>query len=238
MLRLKNLNIAIREQKPLVSSSLGKVEDYSYRVSERPSVVNAKVYKIKSFFVKHAVYLTLSYITENGKNRPFEIFINSKDLSRAADFAALTRLISAIFRRTDDPSFLLEELNSIYDPNGGYFKDGVYMHSFYSEIAAVLKQFFSEIGIIRKESTKQTILNVDIHDIHSDKNMISGKEHNDNKENTATEERGAGEGEKVASPEGEAELMICPECNQKTLKIENGCMTCINPECGYSKCDH
>lgn len=88
----------------------------------RPDVVDAKVYKVKSPFVKFSVYITLSYVWENGKKRPMEIFINSKDLTHSAEYAVLTRLISAIFRRASDPYFILEELRSIYDPNGGILK--------------------------------------------------------------------------------------------------------------------
>ena len=172
---------------------------------ERPYVLNAKVYKIKSGFVDYAIYITLAYIEEDGKKKPFEIFINSKDLSRAAEYAVLTRLISAIFRRSEDPSFIIEELKNIYDPNGGYFKDGKYIASIYAEIADVLEDFFEDIGLIkRRKKVNNTAINFSL-DIGKSSLM-------DN-------------------------LKICPKCNQRTLKLENGCWTCINPECGYSKCD-
>ncbi len=172
---------------------------------ERPFVLNAKVYKLKSGFVDYAIYITLTYIEdEDGKKRPFEIFINSKDLTRAAEYAVLTRLISAIFRRSEDPSFILEELKSIYDPNGGYFKEGKYVSSIYAELADVLEKFFVEIGLIKKREKKKQekflSLNLD-------------------------------------KESGNASLRICPKCNQKTLKLESGCITCINPDCNYSKCD-
>ena len=173
---------------------------------QRPFVLNARVYKLKSGFVDYAIYITLTYIDdENGRKRPFEIFINSKDLTRSAEYAVLTRLISAIFRRSEDPSFILEELKSIYDPNGGYFKDGKYVSSIYAEFADVLENFFIEIGLI-KPKTKQKPMNTISLSIPS-------------------------KSEKGTS------LKICPKCNQKTLKLESGCITCINPECNYSKCD-
>ncbi|MCK5521464.1 MAG: hypothetical protein KAI81_10150, partial [Candidatus Marinimicrobia bacterium] len=115
---------------------------YASNTVARPEVVEAKVYKVKSPFVKFSVYITLSYIYENKRKRPVEIFLNSKDLTRSAEYAVLTRLISAIFRKTNDPHFILEELRSIYDPNGGFFKEGKYVHSFYAEVADVIERFF------------------------------------------------------------------------------------------------
>ena len=176
---------------------------------ERPMVLDAKVYKLKSAFVDYPIYVTLSYVVdEGGRKRPFEIFINSKDLTKAAEYAVLTRLISAIFRRSENPTFILEELKSIYDPNGGYFKDGKYVPSIYAEIADVLEQFFVDIGLIKKRKRGVNLLSFGI------------KEHN----------------EKKLTELGES-LKVCPKCGQRTLKLENGCLVCINPECGYSKCD-
>ena len=189
--------VEVKEQTPIKASK-----------AERPFVLNAKVYKLKSGFVDYAIYITLTYMEEEGKKRPFEIFINSKDLTRSAEYAVLTRLISAIFRRSEDPSFILEELKSIYDPNGGYFKDGKYVPSIYAEFADVLEKFFIEIGLIKekKKVVKNNALSLSLDGIKEKLNGNSG-------------------------------LKICPKCNQRTLKLENGCITCINPECNYSKCD-
>ena len=173
---------------------------------ERPNVLNAKVYKLKSGFVDYAIYITITYLEEEGRKRPFEIFINSKDLTRAAEYAVLTRLISAIFRRSEDPSFILEELKSIYDPNGGYFKEGRYVSSLYAELAEILEQFFIEIGLIKKKENKNNT--------KAGFSLSFGDKENTN-----------------------SSLKICPKCNQKTLKLESGCITCINPDCSYSKCD-
>lgn len=122
---------------------------------ERPEILDAKVYKLKSKFVKENVYITLSYINENDKNIPFEIFINSKDLSKLSEYTVLTRLISAIFRTVPEPEFVLEELKSIYDPNGGYFKKGQYIYSFYSEVALVIEKFFMDIGYLSYKKKKR-----------------------------------------------------------------------------------
>ncbi|MBD3226435.1 MAG: hypothetical protein GF313_17025 [Caldithrix sp.] len=178
------------------------------QVVKRPEVVNAKVYKLKSGFVKHSVYITLGYIEQNGRNRPIEIFINSKDLTKNAEYAVLTRLISAIFRKSSNPIFILEELSSIHDPNGGYHKNGQFIHSFYSEIANVIKRFFEEIGCMNNEEDREE-LSPEIKDALNTPPSI----------------------------ESNAQFQICPDCNNRSVKMENGCLTCINPECGYSKCD-
>ena len=118
--------------------------------THRPEVIDAKVYKLKSSFVRYSVFITLSYVKDNSGIRPMEIFINSKDLTRAPEYEMLTRLISAIFQSSDDPMFILEELQGIFDPNGGIIKDGKYYHSFYAEIADVIERFLFDVGIMEQ----------------------------------------------------------------------------------------
>ena len=176
----------------------------------RPEVVDAKVYKLKSAFVKNSVFITLSYVNENSHARPIEIFINSKDLTRAPEYVVLTRLVSAIFRRSNDPMFILEELQGIFDPNGGTFKEGKYYHSFYAEIADVIERFFFDVGILERSDARQI------------------------------EDDGGGKQVVLAKDEGNAgntKFRICMECNNRTMKTENGCDICMNPDCGYSKCE-
>ena len=171
----------------------------------RPEVVDAKVYKLKSAFVKNSVFITLSYIKTNDLINPIEIFINSKDLTRAPEYVVLTRLISAIFRRSSDPMFILEELQGIFDPNGGSFKEGKYYHSFYAEIADVIERFFFDVGIMERPNP---------HPVEDNGPPIQSKD-----EGNA----------------GNVQFKICPDCNNRTLKTENGCDSCM--DCGYSKCD-
>ena len=186
--------------------------------ASRPKVVDAKVYKVKSAFVKNSVFITLSYVeTEKGR-RPIEIFINSKDLNRAPEYVVLTRLISAIFRRATDPMFILEELHGIHDPNGGSFKEGRYYHSFYAEVAETIERFFYDVGIISKEHTKKD---------KEQLNQVPTDEMPELVENVAES--------LVADETVNTEFRICPACSSKSLKTENGCDTCM--ECGYSKCD-
>ena len=144
MLKLSN-NTIVKE--------VAEKVQHPYKVdpkSVRPDVVDAKVYKLKSAFIKNSVFITMSYIKHDDQIRPIEIFINSKDLTRAPEYVVLTRLISAIFRRSPNPLFILEELQGIFDPNGGSFKEGKYYHSFYAEIADVIERFFYDVDILEK----------------------------------------------------------------------------------------
>ncbi len=177
---------------------------------ERPEVLEAKVYQLNSAFVNYPVFITISYVRENGTLRPFEIFINSKDLSKSAEYTVLSRLISEIFRRSEDPTFIIDELRSIHDPNGGAFKDGRYIASLYGEIADILETFFYEMGLVKTKPKPSQMA------------LFAFAAPNNNNKNQPTEN---------------SLLKVCPSCNQRTLKVENGCMTCINPECNYSKCD-
>ena len=184
--------------------------------ASRPKVVDAKVYKVKSAFVKNSVFITLSFVETELGRRPIEIFINSKDLNRAPEYVVLTRLISAIFRRATDPMFILEELHGIHDPNGGSFKEGKYYHSFYAEVAETIEKFFYDVGIIKKKDTPETTES-EIKKNEDDNLVRVNVNTNPPLENLNTQ------------------FKICPTCSAKSLKTENGCDSCI--ECGYSKCD-
>ncbi len=235
---VNKINEKLSEKKEKIK----KEESISKITKTRPYVLNAKVYKLKSNFVKNSIFITLGYIEEDGKNRPFEIFINSKDLSKAAEFAVLTRLISAIFRKTHDPSFILDELKSIHDPNGGYFKNGKYIHSLYAEIAEVMEEFFVDIGLLKKESDK-TLLEFSVAPLSIP--SISQPASTSHTSQNISIEAVNKEGKDVVSVplssqttlDGGDLFRICPQCNMKTLKIEEGCYVCMNPECNYSKCD-
>ena len=143
-----------KDQKTEVNKKDQSISVSSISKTHRPEVIDAKVYKLKSSFVKYSVFITLSYVKNNSGIRPMEIFINSKDLTRAPEYMMLTRLISAIFQRSDDPMFVLEELQGIFDPNGGKFKDGKYYHSFYAEIADVIERFLFDVGIMEQPDAR------------------------------------------------------------------------------------
>jgi len=215
VIKLKK-NFKVKEVQVKDITQKENVSSPSTNSAIRPEVVNAKVYKVKSAFVKNAVFITLSYIDTHSGRKPIEIFINSKDLNRSAEYVVLTRLISAIFRRATNPMFILEELHGIHDPNGGSFKDGKYYHSFYAEVADVIERFFYDVDIIKKEDLNQASENQE-----------------DKKKNIKQIDDDL---IKVANDlEVNSEFRICPTCSSKSLKTENGCDMCM--ECGYSKCD-
>lgn len=184
-------------------------------IQERPDVVDARVYKLRSGFVKHNVYITLGWVVEHGRKRPVEIFFNSKDLTRSPEYAILTRLISALFRKSEDASFILEELRGIHDPNGGVYRNGRYMHSFYAEVAEVIERFFYDVGILSPKV--QDFAGVEGEAVVD---MLEAPA-----EQLAVENKA----------EGNEQFKFCPECQERTLVLENGCDKCMS--CGYSKCD-
>ena len=148
MIKLNPSDIIKENKEPKKKPIIQDEQEQESASNIRPEVVDAKVYKLKSAFVKNSVFITLSYVNNNGVLSPIEIFINSKDLTKTSEYVVLTRLISAIFRRSTNPMFILEELQGIFDPNGGSFKEGKYYHSFYSEIADVIERFFYDVKII------------------------------------------------------------------------------------------
>src|SRR3546814_549620 len=121
---------------------------------ERPEVLVGSTYKIKSPLVEHAMYVTINDIvlnpgTEHELRRPFEVFINSKNMDHFQWIVALTRIMSAVFRKGGDVTFLVDEMKAVFDPRSGYFKaGGVYMPSIVAEIGAVVEEHMKSIGLI------------------------------------------------------------------------------------------
>src|SRR6185503_17195861 len=121
---------------------------------ERPETLIGSTFKIKSPLFEHALYVTINDIvlnagTKHELRRPFEIFINSKNMDHFQWIVALTRILSAVFRKGGDVTFIVEELKAVFDPRGGYFKSGgVYMPSIVAEIGAVVEDHLKQIGMI------------------------------------------------------------------------------------------
>ena len=113
----------------------------------RPASLSGTTYKIRTPLSPDAFYVTVNNIEDGGSLRPYEVFINTKNLQHFSWIVAMTRLISAVFRREPDPSFLVDELKSIYDPAGGYFKDGVYVPSLPAELGGVIEKHLKALGI-------------------------------------------------------------------------------------------
>lgn len=187
----------------------------------RPEILVGSTYKIKPGGDDHAMYVTINDIvlnegTDHEQRRPFEVFINSKNMEQFQWVVALTRIMSAVFRKGGDVTFLVEEMKAVFDPKGGYFKPGtgLYVPSVIAEIGLVIEDHMQRIGLLKKEglSDEQRSL------IASKRAQLEAKD-------------------KEASPaEGNfpATATMCPKCNQKAMVILDGCQTCLN--CGNSKC--
>ena len=183
---------------------------------QRPDELRGTTYKIKTALSEHALYVTINDIvlnlgTEHELRRPFEIFINSKNMDHFQWIVALTRIMSAVFRKGGDVTFLVEELRSVFDPRGGYFKPGgKYMPSLVAEIGDIIERHLKSIGLLKDEPM----------DEHR-KRLI--------------EEKRAEYAERTGQPEGLPEdAQLCGKCQTKAVILMDGCLTCLN--CGESKC--
>ena len=118
---------------------------------ERPKSLEGATYKLKWPDSEHAIYLTVNDVIINGHRRPFEVFINSKNMEHYAWTLALTRMISAVFRRGGDVSFVVEELKAVFDPRGGAWMEGKYIPSILAAIGGVIERHMIAIGFIEGE---------------------------------------------------------------------------------------
>ena len=188
---------------------------------KRPSLLQGSTYKIKTPLSEHALYVTINDVilnpgTDHELRRPFEMFINSKNMDHFQWIVALTRIVSAVFRKGGDITFLVEELRSVFDPHGGYFKQGgKFMPSLVAEIGDALESHLRMIGLLKDNEL----------DEHQ-KKLISEKRAEYNRTPTDTDSSDTED-----FPES-AEL--CNKCLTKAMIFMDGCLTCLN--CGESKC--
>ncbi|MEM7277479.1 MAG: NrdJb [Pseudomonadota bacterium] len=208
--------------KPVIEKESAKVIRMHEKV-ERPEMLIGSTYKVKTPVSDHAMYVTINDIilnegTEHEQRRPFEIFVNSKNLDHYQWIVALTRIISAVFRKGGDVTFLVDELKAVFDPRGGYWQPGgKFMPSIIAELGHIVEKHLRMIGLL-----KQTGL-----DEHQQK-LIEEKraEYEASKAQTdAFAEEGSD------YPEG---AQLCSKCNDVALIMMDGCMTCLS--CGDSKC--
>ena len=115
---------------------------------DRPEVLPGRTYKLRWPERDHAIYITLNDIMQDGRRRPFEIFINSKNMEHYAWTLGLTRMISAVFRRGGDVSFVVEELKAVFDPRGGSWMEGRYVPSLLAAIGQVIENHMIAIGFL------------------------------------------------------------------------------------------
>jgi ribonucleoside-diphosphate reductase alpha chain len=123
---------------------------------ERPETLMGQTYKLKWPDSPHAIYITMNDVLVSGRRRPFEIFINSKNMEHYAWTVALTRMISAVFRRGGDVSFVVEELKAVFDPRGGAWMKGRYVPSILAAIGGVIERHLVETGFIAAEGMALT----------------------------------------------------------------------------------
>jgi hypothetical protein len=187
---------------------------------ERPEMLLGSTYKVKTPLSDHALYMTINDIvlnpgTEHEMRRPFEIFINSKNMDHFQWVVALTRVISAVFRKGGDCTFLAEELKAVFDPKGGYFKaGGKFMPSLVAEIGDAIESHLKMIGLLKEPEL----------DKHQ-KTLVEQKraeyESSISQDNTSDGDY----------PDG---AQMCTKCMTKAVVLMDGCMTCLS--CGDSKC--
>ncbi|WP_373355816.1 adenosylcobalamin-dependent ribonucleoside-diphosphate reductase [Pseudoroseicyclus sp. CXY001] len=138
------------EAPPPVLQSEGEVV-YLSEPLERPNTLEGATYKLKWPESEHAIYITINDVITGGHRRPFEIFINSKNMEHFAWTVALTRMISAVFRRGGDVSFVVEELKAVFDPRGGAWMQGKYIPSILAAIGGVIEEHMVAIGFLAAE---------------------------------------------------------------------------------------
>src|SRR6202035_3152306 len=132
---------------------------YMTQPLSRPEALPGQTYKIRWPDSEHALDITLTDIIQDGRRRPFEIFINSKNMEHYAWTVALTRMISAVFRRGGDVSFVVEEMKAVFDPRGGAWMEGRYVPSLLAAIGDVIEHHMIEIGFLPSKERNQAISN-------------------------------------------------------------------------------
>ena len=118
---------------------------------DRPAELEGATYKLKWPGSEHAIYITVNDIVQAGHRRPFEVFINSKNMEHYAWTVALTRMVSAVFRRGGNVSFVVEELKAVFDPRGGAWMQGRYVPSILAAIGGVIERHMIAIGFLEGE---------------------------------------------------------------------------------------
>jgi hypothetical protein len=191
---------------------------------EGMEALEGSTYKIKTPLDDHAMYVTINDMilnqgTEFEQRRPFEIFINSKNMDHFQWIVALTRLMSAVFRKGGDVTFLAEELQAVFDPKGGYFKSGgKFMPSIVAEIGAVIEHHLQKIGMMEKE------------ELSEQQQLILDQKR--------AEANASDQKKTVADADSDetypASATLCNKCHTKAVVIMDNCATCLS--CGYSKC--
>ena len=213
---------------------------------ERPEALVGATYKIKSPLVEHAMYVTINDIvlnpgTEHELRRPFEVFINSKNMDHFQWVVAITRIMSAVFRKGGDVTFLVEEMKAVFDPRGGYFNaGGIYMPSIVAEIGSVVEEHLKSIGMIvdPEMDAGQRALIAEKRSAYEAKTTQKKSDATPLGDASSRRKPGSTPAEDTATEEPAGSFpptaTLCFKCNNKAMVLMDGCQTCLN--CGYSKC--
>ncbi len=179
---------------------------YMSQPLSRPEALPGQTYKINWPETEHAMYITINDVVQDGRRRPFEIFINSKNMEHYAWTVALTRMISAVFRRGGDVSFVVEEMKAVFDPRGGAWMDGRYVPSLLAAIGDVIERHMIEIGFLppKERHHAQRLAQV-VNLTPPTAGRLSGPR-----------------------------LRQCPKCGEAALIRSENCDQCTS--CDYSKC--
>lgn len=188
----------------------------------RPDVLPGSTYKLNWPESEHAIYITMNDVIEDGQRRPFEIFINSKNMDHFAWTVGLTRMISAVFRRGGNVAFVVEELKAVFDPRGGYWVQGRYIPSLLAAIGDVVERHMIAIGFIQDPNKPEP-------DRHR-----SLPPANKTNSNVIGIEQYQGDQSAAAPSTPNALRKSCQRCGQPGLIRQENCDTCLS--CGYSKC--
>lgn len=185
----------------------------------RPDKITGSTYKVKTPVTEHALYITINDVimnegTDQEHRRPFEIFVNSKNMEHFQWIVGLTRVMSAVFRKGGDLTFLIEELESVFDPNGGYYKKGgKYVPSLVAELGQVLEEHLKNIGMLKATEPEE-----------HQQQLIDDKKAEYLKKNP----------DKLDDSGFPKDAQLCNKCQTKAAIMMDGCLTCLN--CGESKC--
>ena len=193
---------------------------YMTQPLSRPEALPGQTYKVRWPDSEHALYITLNDIVQDGRRRPFEVFINSKNMEHYAWTVALTRMISAVFRRGGDVSFVVEEMKAVFDPRGGAWMEGKYVPSLLAAIGDVIERHMISIGFLPARGQKGAI----------------GEQKQALGEGRGVERSTLGAGNALISDQRSltTRMAQCPKCGEAALIRIEGCDQCTS--CDYSKC--
>ncbi len=212
--KVKNNEEALKQAKDDKKSTAVNLTENT----KRPEMLIGSTYKIKPPVSDHALYITINDILLNQDSdeeirRPFEIFVNSKNMEFYSWIVALTRVISAVFRKGGDCTFLVEELKAVFDPKGGYYQrgTGIFMPSVVADIGHVIETHLKTLDMLPKSE-------IDTHQqayIQQKREAMKAEQESENSVFPGTASK-------------------CNKCHQKSVVLLDGCGTCLN--CGDSKC--